>query len=365
MYRIRLNTNWILFFALLLIVKRGWARGPSDTLSAGFNFFPSTNVWRTDISQALVSSSSTLWIDTINGHAGHNFHANFGSAALSSGDYNGIPYNLVWSTTTPRQGVPLTTYATESDTPPVGGIPIPTDAIAENDIVGSSIPASRCCLDQHLLLLDISSNTVYELFGATRTVPYGTSWTAKQLTIWQSTSNVLRTDGWTSADAAGLPVTQGLLRWDEVNPVCNITHALRMELSLVHGPHIWPARHDADTGGSLNPPFGMRVRMKSSVDLSVLSDTHTICIFNAVKKYGLILADTGGDWYIDGAPNPGWNDTNLHNDFITVGLPLNTMEVIDESTWIVDPNSAQAQNPINYKEIFSGKIGINGNVLIK
>lgn len=345
------------------LVSTPGVRGPSDPFPAGFKLFPSTNVWQTDITQAPVSSSSTLWIDTINGHAGHNFHANFGNVALGDGSYNGLPYNLVWSTATPRQGVPLTTYATQSDTPPVGGVPIPPDAIAENDVVGSSLNVSGG--DQHLLIVDISSGMIYELFGATRTVPFGTSWTAKQLTVWYSTSNAQRTDGWTSADAGGLPITQGTLRFDEVNPTCNITHAIRMELSLTHGPHIWPARHDADSGGVLNPPFGMRVRMKASVDLSVLSSTTSICIFNALKKYGAILADNGGDWYIDGAPNAGWNDTTLHNDFITVGLPLNTMEVIDESTWIVNPNSQEAKIPSLRSNQWSGKAVLKGGVTAK
>lgn len=314
-------------------------RSPSAPLPPGFTFFPSNNVWNTDITAAPVSSSSTLWVNIINGHAGHNFHANFGSAALGDGSYNGIPYNLVWSTATPRIQVPLGTYATESDTPPVGGIPIPTDAIAENDIEGSSRTVTG---DQHLLIIDVSSGVTYEMFVASR-VANSTNWTAAQLTIWPN-SNALRIDGWTSADAAGLPVTQGLLRYDEVSPVCNITHAIRMELSLTHGPHIWPARHDADSGGALNPPFGMRVRMKASVDLSGMSAVSR-CIFNAAKKYGFILADNGGDWYIDGVPNPGWDDESLHDDFIDVGLPIDTMEVIDESTWIVDPDSAQAQAP--------------------
>lgn len=335
-------------------------RGPGDPLPSSFKFFPSTNVWQTDITNALVSSSSTLWIDTINGHAGHNFHPNFGGAAFGDGSYNGIPYNIVYSSMTPRMIVPLSTYASQSDTPPVGGVPIPPDAIAENDIVGTTHTVGG---DQHLLLVDISSGMTYELFAATRVVN-SSSWTAAQLTVWYSASNVLRTDGWTSADAGGLPLTQGLLRYDEVSPTCNITHAIRMELSLTHGPHIWPARHDADSGGSLNPPFGMRVRMKANVDLSGLS-TISQCIFNAAKKYGFILADNGGDWYIDGMPNAAWDDNTLHNDFISVGLPLNTMEVIDESTWIVDPNSAQAQSPFRATSItenMTGKIMVSGNV---
>lgn len=329
------------FLGLIVLSSPILARGPSDPLPSSTTLTPSNSVWQTDITSAPVSSSSTIWIDVTNGHAGHNFHANFGSSALGDGSYNGIPYNLVWSTTTARKTVPLSTYATESDTPPVGGVPIPSDVIAENDIVGSTHTVGG---DQHLLLVDVSSGMVYEMFGATRVINTS-NWTAAQLTIWNSTSNITRPSGITSADAAGLQITQGLLRYEEVSPTCNINHAIRMELSLTHGPYIWPASHDANSGGVLNPPFGMRVRMKSSVDLSVLSDTTSICIFNALKKYGAILADNGGDWFIDGVPNAGWNDTNLHNDFIDVGLPLNTMEVVDESTWMISTNTYQAVHP--------------------
>lgn len=350
----------LIFLVGFLYVPCMAARGPSDPFPAGVTLTPANNVWQADMTNAPISSSSTLWIDVINGHAGHNFHANFGTSALGDGSYNGIPYNLVWSTTTPRITVPITTYATQSDTPPVGGIPIPSDVIVENDIVGTTRTVGG---DQHMLLVDVSSGMIYELFTATRTGVGNASWQAAQFTLWYSSSNALRPLTWTSADAAGLPITQGLLRYQEVNPVCAINHAIRMELSLTHGPFIWPARHDADSGGVLNPPFGMRVRMKSSVDLSVLSDTTSICIFNAIKKYGLILADNGGDWYVDGVPNAGWNDTNLHNDFITIGLPLNTMEVIDERLWIVDPNSALAQSPVS-KVQMSGPIQLQGKIQI-
>lgn len=338
-------------FLILLLPTIGYAtRGPSDPFPAGFTLVPSNNVWLADIRNAPVSSSNTLWIDIINGHAGHNFHANFGTTYL--GDYNGIPYNLVWSTATPRIVVPITTYAAESDTAPVGGIPIPSDVIAEND------PTAAPGTDRHLLIVDVSSGMIYEMFAASRTG--SGNWQAAQLSIFYSTSNAMRVDGWTSADAAGLMVTQGLLRYEEVSPTCRINHAIRFELELTHGPYFWPASHNADSGGTLNPPFGMRVRMKQSVDLSGLS-TISQCIFNAIKTYGMILADNGGDWYIDGAPNPSWDDTALHNDFITVGLPLDTMEVVDESTWMVAAGSYEARDPTIVRGNLRGAFSLRGN----
>jgi hypothetical protein len=327
----------VLFIVALLAQSAFCARGPSDPVPSSFHFYPSTNVWFADISGAPVSSSNTLWMDGNNGHTFHDLHPNFGNT-LGDGTWNGIPYNLVWSTTTPRQNVTITTYATESDTPPVGGIPIPSDVIAEGDIAGSTTSLGG---DTHLILLDVSSGTIYELFNSSRNV--GGGWTAAQLTIWFSTSNVMRPVDWTSADAAGLGITVGLIRWDEIQAGV-INHAIRFELELTHGPYIWPGRHNADSGGTLNPPFGMRVRMKASVDLSSFSGPSLI-IFTAMKKYGMILADNGGDWFVDGAPNSNWDDNQLHTDFINVGFPHDIFEVVDESTWIVDPNSLEARAP--------------------
>lgn len=324
---------------LLFIPMTVLARGPSDPLPVGYRMFPSTNVWYTDISNANVSSSNTVWMDTINGHTAHNLHPDFGNTYLTQ--WNGIPYNIVYSSNGPLQVVTLGSLAYQSDTQPVAGIPIPTDAIAENDIANSSSTGGG---DQHLILVDMSSNVVYEMFVASRTAIYGTTWTASQFTQWFSSSNAMRTDGWTSADAGGLPILAGLIRYDEIQ-AGSINHAIRFTLSLTElNKHIWPARHDTTSGGVLNPPFGMRVRMKANVDISFANATDQI-IFKAMKKYGMILADNGGDWFVGGAPSTSWDQTSLHNDFITVGLPKDIFEVVDESNWIVDPNSAQAQAP--------------------
>lgn len=327
------------FIWLVFIPSALWARTPSDPLPFGFHTFPSTNVWYTDISAANVSSSNTVWMDPINGHTEHNLHPDFGTT-LGDGSWNGIPYNIVYSTSDPLQVIPITTYASQSDTQPAAGIPIPTNVIAEQDIANTSNTVSG---DQHLILIDSSTNKVYEMFTATRTTPFGTNWTCAQFSQYFSSSNVLRPDGFTSADAGGLPILPGLIRYDEIqNGVIN--HAIRFTLSLTHGPHLWPARHDANSGTALNPPFGMRVRMKASVDISGFTGASKI-IFQAMKTYGLVLADNGGDWFVGGAPNVNWNDTQLHNDFISIGFPHDIFEVVDESTWIVDPNSGQAQKP--------------------
>lgn len=330
-----------LFLLSVLIPASAFAvRGPSDPMPVGWRAFPSSSVWYTEIDSAPISSSDTLYMNIINGHAGHNIKADFGTV-FGDGSFNGIPYNLEWSTATARQGVPLTTYATESDTPPVGGVPISSDAIAEQDYTAD--PAG----DRHLLLQDFSSTTVgsyllYEMFQSSRTDATGLHRNASQLTVWNSTSNDMRTDGWTSADASGMAMLPGLIRWDEIQ-AGSINHAIRITLSLTY-KHIWPASHDATSGGPLNPPLGLRVRIKKSLDCSGLSTTNQI-ICTAGKKYGFIIADNGGDWFFSGAPNPNWNDTDLHDGWAAFGPVINFLEVVDQAPYIVSPTSYEMITP--------------------
>ncbi len=132
------------------------------------------------------------------------------------------------------------------------------------------------------------------------------SWLITQYSRWDLTSNAIRPDGWTSTNAAGTPMFPGLVRWDEIQ-TGKITHALGFTVSLTYKPHIWPARHDAVSGGPLNIPMGMRVRLKASFDISTFSPINQV-ILTAMKKYGMIMHDNSGDWFISGAPNPAFND---------------------------------------------------------
>lgn len=334
-------------------------RSPDDPLYS-FKIFPANNIWNADITNAVVSDSNTNWMDGNNGHSFHDFHPDFGNSNLADGTYNGIPYNVAFSSTIPSY-LKITTYATESDTQPVTGVPMAPDAIVEGD------PLADSGSDRHLII--VASGTIYELFSTTRTLQK--NWQAAQFSTFYSTSNVLRPNNFTSADAAGLPILPGLLRYEEVqaaidNGTMTIPHALRFTLSLTHGPHIWPARHDADTGGAANPPFGMRVRMKASIDISSYGNV-TKVIFNTLKKYGMFMADNGGDWFLSGAPDLRWDDSQLHTDFITVGVPHDIFQVINEQTWQVDPNSGQflaPQIPLS-PAFIQGSATINGQVTIK
>ena len=147
-------------------------------------------------------------------------------------------------------------------------------------------------------------------------------------------SNALRPDTWTSADAAGLALLPGLVRYDEV-AAGHIDHAIRVSVNATDARHIWPARHDAGTANSNLPPMGLRLRLKASVNISSFSPANQV-ILNALKTYGAIVADNGSSWFISGAPDSRWNDSDLHN---LTALHGSDFEAVDESSLMVDPNS--------------------------
>ena len=155
----------------------------------------------------------------------------------------------------------------------------------------------------------------------------GGAWHAGSGAIWNLRSNALRPDGWTSADAAGLPILPGLVRYSEVAAGA-IHHALRFTAPDTRTSHIYPARHDAGaSGSSALPPMGTRVRLKASVDISGFGPQSRV-LLTALRQYGMILADNGSPWYVTGAPDPHWNDDELH----ALGqLSGSDFEVVDTS----------------------------------
>jgi hypothetical protein len=173
---------------------------------------------------------------------------------------------------------------------------------------------------------------LYELYAASWNVGAPTAGSGA---IWDLQSNALRTDGWTSADAAGLPILPGLLRWDEVNAGA-VGHAIRFTLQTTQKAHIWPARHDAGSTTDPNvPPMGARFRLKASFDISRFSAS-TQVVLRAMQHYGMILADNGSNWYFTGATDSRWSDS-----FITElkSVPASQFEAVDESSLMIDPNS--------------------------
>ncbi len=253
----------------------------SPDLAAACAIFPADNPWNTDISAEPIDPRSDAWVASVG--AGTALHPDFGSVY-------GIPYTTAGAATPP---VPVAfQYADESDP---GPYPIPADAPIEQ---GS---------DAHVLVVDTATCVLYELFAAR---PSGGGWFAGSGAVFDLSSNALRPAGWTSADAAGLPILPGLARWEEF-AAGEIRHALRFTASWTQHGYVAPARHFAsDLTDPDVPPMGARARLKASVDLSTMSP-QALVVARALQRYGMLLADNGSSWYVTGAPDTRWDDDEL------------------------------------------------------
>jgi hypothetical protein len=261
----------------------------------GKQLFPADNPWNQDISGSPVDPNSANLISSIGMNVG--LHADFGT--VYAGAPNGIPYMVVSGT---QSLVPInfTAYGDESDP---GPYPVPSDAPIEGG------PSSTG--DRHVLVIDRDNWKLYEL-GRGFPLGNGTSWNANCGAVFDLNSNALRPAGWTSTDAAGLPIFPGLVRYDEVFEQGEIRHALRFTANNSRRAYVFPARHWASADTSVNrPPMGMRVRLKASFNISGFTPAMQV-ILRAMKTYGMMLADNGNDWYISGAPDPRWSDDDLH-----------------------------------------------------
>ena len=246
--------------------------------------FPATNVWNKPVDRLPVHPNSATLIRSIG--LTSPLHPDFGKEP-----YYGIPYNVV-STATPKVTVRFD-YADESDR---GPYPIPAN------------PKREAGSDQHILIVDRDTCTLFELYDARKV---NGQWSAGSGAIWNLMSNQLRPNGWTSTDAAGLPILPGLVRFDEVAKGV-MDHAIRFTAPRTRTSHIFPARHDAGESSSTSlPPMGLRIRLKASVNISGFSPRNQV-ILTALKRYGMILADNGSSLFITGASNPNWNDDDLH-----------------------------------------------------
>jgi hypothetical protein len=261
----------------------------------GFVPFPADSLWNKDISAAPVDSNSSAIINFIGASVG--VHPDFG-AGQYQGSYMGIPYTVVGSQQAPV-AVNFTAYGSESDPGPV---PIPLTAPIE----GYPNPGSG---DRHVLVLDNVNCFLYELYSS---YPQASSWNAGSAAVWDLLSNEQRPYTWTSADAAGLPIFPGLARYDEV-AAGQISHALRFTLQNSTAAFTPPASHWAANSSNANAaPMGMRLRLKSSFNTSGFSAANQV-ILNALKKYGMIMADNGSNMYLSGAPDDRWDNNDLHN----------------------------------------------------
>ncbi|HYX88109.1 MAG TPA: hypothetical protein VE753_01970 [Gaiellaceae bacterium] len=267
--------------------------------------FPASNPWNRRVDRLPVAANSAAIVASIGSNTG--LHADFGSG-LWEGSPIGIPFDVV-TRRTPRSRVSFE-YADESDHV---RYPIPKRVHVE----GGS--------DHHALLLDRDACRLYELGGLERRSGRWHAWAGA---TWSLRSNRLRPAGWTSADAAGLPILPGLARYDEVRRGV-IDHALRFTVQRTRRAYVYPARHYASnlTDPDL-PPMGLRLRLKASFDVRPFPRQARI-VLTALKRYGMIVADNGSSWYISGAPSPGWSNDQLH----TLGrVKGSSFEVVDTTS---------------------------------
>ena len=270
--------------------------------------FPASNAWNTDISGAAVDPNSDALIASIGLTRG--LHPDFGSG-LYEGAPIGIPYVVV-SSAQPKVAVTFTDYGDESDP---GPYPIPADAPIE----GQQANGSAFGGDRHVLVIDRDANRLYETGNSYPQA--GGTWRASGGAVFHTDSNTVRPGGrpgWTSADAAGLPIFPGLARYDEASTGV-IRHALRFTASTTRRAYVPPATHWASSNTSANvPPTGMRVRLKASYVIPSTFSTESKAILQSMKTYGMLLADNGSNWYVSGAPDPRWNNDKLVSELGSV-----------------------------------------------
>jgi hypothetical protein len=273
--------------------------------------FPANNPWNQRVDKLPVARNSSTIVSSIGPSEG--MHADFGSGKYNGGPI-GIPYTSVGAG---QHKVHVSfDYADESDK---GPYPIPPGAPIEGGRGSDG--------DRHVIVVDRSKCKLYELYAA---YPRngGKSWHAGSGAIWSLRSNHLRPAGWTSADAAGLPILPGLARYPEVKRGA-IKHALRFTVSRTRNRFVYPARHQASSDSSASlPPMGLRLRLKKGFDVSRYPKQSRI-VLKALKRYGMIVADNGSDWYVSGAPSPGWNNDDLHSLGSVTGR---NFEVVDTSS---------------------------------
>lgn len=283
-------------------------RTPVSVPGTSCMVFPVTNVWNMDVSALPVNAKSKMWKRSA--HAGTTLlHPDFGPPNY------GIPYDVVNGATHSFTSVKFQ-YKSESDPGPY-----PFDGATH--VEGGS--------DRHALMVDSTDCRLFELYHAQWN---GGASAAGSGAVFDLTSNALRPAGWTSADAAGLPIFPGLVRWDEIQ-AGHIDHAIRFTVDCTTTAYIWPARHQAGVSDTHCPPMGARFRLRAGFDMSGFS-TDARVVLGAMQHYGLIVADNGSDWYFQGTVDPGWTN-GLLDQLKTV--PAKAFVAVDESGCQVGANS--------------------------
>ncbi|MBV8051000.1 MAG: hypothetical protein JOZ80_07425 [Acidobacteriaceae bacterium] len=291
----------------------------------GFRAFPADNAWNQDISSSPVDPNSDSIINFIGSSIG--LHPDFGSG-LYNGSSMGIPYVVVNGSQS-LVNINFSAYGDESDP---GPMPVPANA----QIEGYPNPGNG---DRHVLVIDNSNCFLYELYSA---YPNNDgSWNAGSAAVWDLLNDEQRPWTWTSADAAGLSIFAGLIRYDEVASG-KVQHAIRFTLPQSQAAMIPPASHWAATStNSLAPPMGMRMRLKASYDISGFSKNVQV-ILTALKTYGIIMADNGSAMYLSGAPDDSWDNNDLHN---LSQVPASAFEVVQMQPTYTSSNVPQGPAP--------------------
>jgi hypothetical protein len=309
---------------LLAWIDAGPAAAGAKLPGTACEAFPDDSWWHADISALPVHNRNAQWLSHMS--TGLNLHPDFGPSFGDIPVPYGIPITIV-DGTHPKVTVTFQ-YASQSDKV---GYPLGDDTLVEGGQWRTG--------DRHTVVINKDKCRLYETW-ATRYKDG--KWSAGSGATWKLTSNRLRPDGWTSADAAGLPILPGLLRLDEV-VAGNVDHAIRFTTNITDQRYHWPARHQA---GAVNdptyPPMGARFRLKASyvIAKNLRSDTKTV--LRAMKKYGLVLADNGSPWYFQGTAEDGW-PTGLLDQLKQV--PASAFEAVDTSSLMVSPDSMQVMSP--------------------
>ncbi len=304
----------------------------------GCQIFPPNNVWNVPVNTLPLHANSATFVNTIGSNKAT--HMDFGSG-LYEGRPIGIPFVTVPGT---QPKVPITFDVADESDP--GPYPIPPDVPIEG---GAAFPDG----DRHVLVLDRSTCKLYETGVAYQVSP--NVWTGYSGAVFDLNSHALRPATWTSADAAGLPILPGLLRYDEVNSG-EITHAVRFTAPQTRNTFVWPARHKASAlTGTQYPPMGTRFRLRANYPENASFSAYSLTIIRALKKYGMILADNGSAWYISGAPDERWNNDVLHELDVIMGSDY---EAVETSSLIVNANSGQTNvGPLTVTGTINGPSG--------
>ncbi|HLO32540.1 MAG TPA: hypothetical protein VK249_25560 [Anaerolineales bacterium] len=289
--------------------------GGNGPMIANCPMFPADNIWNARVDLLPVHPLSSAWIDSVGRN--ESFHMDFGSGEWDGGPI-GIPYNVISGSSVTRYTLDFD-YSDESDP---GPYPIPDPPLMEYSS------------DRHILIVDTDDCRLYEIYAASFE---NGAWRGGSGAIWDLSSNRLRPETWTSADAAGLPILPGLVRYDEIAGG-EIKHALRFTAEETAG-YIWPARHLTSDAQQGIPPMGARFRLKADYDISGFPP-ETQIILQALKTYGIILADNGSNWYVTGAPDERWDNDMLHELDVLTG---DDFEAVDTSVLMANPDSGEVK----------------------